>query len=168
VPEPLEAWGAAAGAGVGSGLAGAGLTGVGVGAAGTETGTAGAATTTAGVLGTAAASAGRETGAVGEATLGDLGRAGRTETAATGIAIDGELARRAGIAAPVEAAEILDWSCSRGAPAGRSDRPISKKHANTATHSSTVSRITRAYVANGPRSASNDVEMWTVFMTGRP
>lgn len=168
VPEPRGARGVGGvGAGDCLGLTGAGLMGVGVGVARAETGAAGVATATAGVLGAADATAGRAAGVVVEAARWGVARAGRTETAATWTAIGGELARRTGIAGPVEAVETLDGSCSRGALAGRSERPISKKHANTATHSSIVTTITRAYVATGPRSESNDVEMRTVFMTDR-
>lgn len=169
VPEPRGARGAGVG-GVGAGdcrgLTGAGLTGVGVGVERAETGAAGVATATAGVLGAADATAGCAAGVVVETARWDVARARRTETAATGAAI-AEGARRTGIAGPVEAVETLDGSCSRGALAGRSDRPISKKHTNTAMHSSIVATIARAYVATGPRSESTDVEMRTVFMTDR-
>jgi len=165
-PEPLGVRGAGVGAvwaGVGRGLAGAGLAGVGDGVAGA----AGVATATAGVVGAAEASDGCEPGVVVAAVLGDGACAGLAETAVTGTAIDGEPARRTGIAGPAEAVETLDGSCSRGALAGRSDRPIAKKPANTATQSSIASAIVRAYVATGPRSASNDLGMRTVFMTDR-
>jgi hypothetical protein len=156
--------GAGAGAGAFGGLAAGGLTGVGGGDAGGVTVVAGVVTATAGVLGAEEAGAGCEVELVVEAALADVECAG-ADTATTGSAIDGELARRTGIAGPVEAVETLAGSCSRGALAGRSERPIAKKAANTATQSSIATTTVRAYVATGPRSPSNDAETRTVFMT---
>lgn len=102
-----------------------------------------------------------------EAALRGVECAG-ADTATTGTAIGGELAKRTGIVGPMRAVETLAGSCSRGVFAGRSDRPIAKKQANTAAESSIVSTIVRAYVASGPRSASSVGEMRTLFMTGRP
>ena len=153
-------------AGVCGGLAGAWLTGGGVGAGGGDAGAVGVTAST-GALGGKAAGAACELELVVEAALGDVERAG-ADTATTGTAIGGELARRTGIAGPIKAVETLAGSCSRGEFAGRSERPIAKKHANTATQSSSATTIVRAYLATVPRSASNDGETRTLFMTGTP
>lgn len=154
--------GVGAGAGVFCGLEAGGLMGVGGGDAGVVTVVTGVVTATAEVLGAAC-----EVELVVAAPIGDVERAG-ADTATTGTASGGELARRTGIAGPVKAVETLAGSCSRGAFAGRSDLPIAKKHANTATQSSIATTIVRAYVASVPRRASNDGEMRTLFMTDTP
>ncbi len=172
-PEPLDVRGVGAGdvcAGDGCGLAGARLTGgalTGAGVAGAETGARGVATATVGVLGAADASAACEAPGVVRAVLANCACADRPGAAVTIAATGGELARRTGIAGPAEAVETLEASCSRGVLAGRSERPSSKRPANTVTQSSTVSTIMRAYMATGPRSLSNDVGTRMVFMTGR-
>src|ERR1700733_10979885 len=126
-PEPPDVRCAGAGdvcAGAGCGLTGGGLTGDGEGGTGADTGTAGVATATVGVLGAADASAACEAPDVVGAVFANCACAGRA-AAVTIAATGGELARRTGIAGPAEAVEMLDASCSRGVPAGRSERPNS-------------------------------------------
>ncbi len=141
VLEPLGAC-AAGGGDVCGGLAGAWLTGAGAGAGGEYAGAEGAAAR-AGALDGEEAGADWEVEPVVEAALVDVERAG-ADTATTGTAIGGELAKRTGIAGPMKAVETLAGSCSRGVFAGRSERPIAKKHANTAAQSSIASTIVRA------------------------
>jgi hypothetical protein len=94
-------------------------------------------------VGAAETSAGWEAGAGFEAAGAEaLGAGAATGGASTWMG--GALARRIGIAGPEAEAVGLADSCSRGAPAGRSARPIKKQHANTAPHSSAVSPIVRA------------------------
>jgi hypothetical protein len=148
-PEPLDVRGAGAGdvcAGAGCGLTGArltggALTGAGEGVAGAETGTTGVATATVGALGAAEASAAWEAPGVVGAVLANRACADRAGAAVTIVATGGELARRTGISGPAEAVEMADAGCSRGVLAGRSERPSSKKPANTAAQSTTVSTI---------------------------
>jgi hypothetical protein len=144
-PEPADGRGAGAGAacaGAGLAVTGAATTGAGEDVTGAATGASGVATATVVVLGAADARDGCETALVVGAIL-VRACAGRDKAAVSVEARGGELARRIGIAGPADAVETLDDSCSRGVLAGRSERPSTKKPANTATLSSVAATIMR-------------------------
>jgi len=143
-----------------------GLTGVTCAAGGVGVDVAGA--DVAGVVvavGAAETSAGWEAGAGFEAAGAEAFAAGEATTRGASTWMRGALARRIGIAGPEAEAVGLADSCSRGALAGRSARPIKKQHANTAAHSNAVSPIVRAYSAARPSFTSSGLATWIVFMT---
>jgi hypothetical protein len=95
-------------------------------------------------VGGAETRAGGDAGADFEAAGAEAFAAGEATAVGASTWMGGALARRIGIAGPeAEAVGLVD-SCSRGAPAGRSARPIKKQPANTAAHINAVSPIGRA------------------------
>jgi hypothetical protein len=109
-------------AGAGRVVTGAATTGAGEGVTGAGTGAEGVAAAADVVLGAADARDGCATTLVVGAIV-VRACAGREKAAVSVAATGGELARRIGIAGPADAVETLDASCSRGVPAGRSERP---------------------------------------------